>query len=83
MQVLTWPACRNCSVRILKSYLSRAPGGGTTNRWQDVVMIWRQSEVPVIAGLHGEVFGAGLQLALGADIRIASPQTQIAVMEMK
>jgi enoyl-CoA hydratase/carnithine racemase len=37
----------------------------------------------VIAALHGPVFGAGCQLALGADIRIAAPDTQIAVMELK
>jgi len=29
------------------------------------------------------VFGAGCQLALGADIRIAGPDTKIAVMELK
>ncbi|WP_201723330.1 enoyl-CoA hydratase-related protein, partial [Sulfitobacter sp. HI0076] len=27
--------------------------------------------------------GAGMQLALGADIRIAAPETKLAVMEMK
>ena len=61
----------------------RTHGQGTTNRWQEVAMIWRRLEIPVIAALHGEVFGAGLQLALGADIRIACPKAQLAVMEMK
>lgn len=46
-------------------------------------MIWARLEVPVIAALHGVCFGAGMQLALGADIRIAHPDTRLAVMEMK
>lgn len=46
-------------------------------------MVWRRVPVPVIASLHGVVFGAGFQLALGADIRVAHPETQMAVMEMK
>ena len=37
----------------------------------------------MIAALHGVVYGAGMQLALGADIRIAAPGTKLAVMEMK
>lgn len=61
----------------------RTHGNGTTNRWQEAAMIWRRLDVPVIAALHGEVFGAGLQLALGADIRIACPNAKLAVMEMK
>ena len=32
-------------------------------------MVWRRLPVPVIAALHGAVYGAGFQLALGADIR--------------
>ncbi|MGV6850441.1 MAG: crotonase/enoyl-CoA hydratase family protein [Marinibacterium sp.] len=56
---------------------------GDTNRFQEVALIWRRIQVPVIAALQGAVFGAGLQLALGADIRIAAPGAKLAVMEMK
>ena len=56
---------------------------GQSNLFQEVAMIWRKVPVPVIAALNGVVFGAGFQLALGADIRIASPDASLAVMEMK
>jgi len=56
---------------------------GNTNLFQEVAMIWRRLPVPVIAALHGAVYGAGFQLALGADIRIAAPETRLAIMEMK
>jgi enoyl-CoA hydratase/carnithine racemase len=63
--------------------MPRTHGSGTTNQWQEVAMIWARLDIPVIAALHGAVYGAGLQLALGADIRIAAPDTKLAVMEMK
>jgi len=63
--------------------MPRTHGDGTTNQWQEVAMIWHRMEIPVIAALHGAVYGAGIQLALGADIRIAAPDTRMAVMEMK
>lgn len=56
---------------------------GTTNLFQEVAMVWRKLPVPVIAALHGVAYGAGFQLALGADIRIAAPETRLAIMEMK
>ncbi|WP_438991879.1 crotonase/enoyl-CoA hydratase family protein [Lentibacter sp.] len=56
---------------------------GNTNLFQELVMVWRRVPVPVIAALHGAVYGAGFQLALGADIRIAHPDAKLAVMEMK
>lgn len=61
----------------------RSHGDGTTNRWQEAAMVWHRLEMPVIAALHGVCFGAGMQIALGADMRIAAPDTKLAVMEMK
>jgi enoyl-CoA hydratase/carnithine racemase len=63
--------------------MPRSHGDGTTNQWQEVAMIWARMDIPVIAAIHGVCFGAGMQLALGADIRIAAPGTKFAVMEMK
>lgn len=56
---------------------------GDANLVQQVAMVWRDVPVPVIAALQGAVYGGGLQLALGADIRIAGPDAKLAVMEMK
>ncbi len=56
---------------------------GDTNDMQELALVWRRVPVPVIAALQGAVYGGGLQLALGADIRIAAPDTKLAVMEMK
>jgi len=53
------------------------------NLVQEVALVWRRVPVPVIAALQGAVYGGGLQLALGADIRIASPDAKLSVMEMK
>ncbi len=63
--------------------MPRTHGHGTTNQWQEVAMIWHRMDIPVIAAIHGVCFGAGIQLALGCDIRIAAPETRFAVMEMK
>ena len=56
---------------------------GDTNDVQEVAMVWRRVPVPVIAALQGAVYGGGLQLALGADIRIAGPDAKLSLMEMK
>jgi enoyl-CoA hydratase/carnithine racemase len=53
------------------------------NKFQDWSMAWREVPAPVIACIHGNCFGAGIQLALGADLRIATPDAKISVMESK
>lgn len=49
---------------------------------QKAVHVWSLLEVPVIAGVHGVSFGGGLQLALGADIRVMAPDTKVSMMEV-
>jgi len=56
---------------------------GIANRSQYIGWVWRECPVPVIFALHGTVFGAGLQMALGGDIRIAHPDTRMGFLEIK
>ena len=53
------------------------------NKLQKPCVIWRTLKVPVISILEGPVYGAGLQLALGTDIRIASNDAKFSIMEIK
>lgn len=58
-------------------------GNSPANLFQSAAWIWQEVPVPVIASLQGVVFGAGLQVALGADIRFAAPDVQMSIMEIK
>lgn len=53
------------------------------NIFQSAAWVWQEVQVPVIAALQGVVFGAGLQIALGADIRYAAPDVRMSIMEIK
>ncbi len=66
----------------LQKLLSTAKGS-SGNKMQLPCTIWQEIHAPVFAVLDGSVFGAGLQLALGADIRIASKNVQVSIMETK
>ena len=56
---------------------------GISNAAQYVALAWREVPVPVIAAVHGVAFGGGLQVALGADLRLVTADTRMSVMEIK
>jgi enoyl-CoA hydratase/carnithine racemase len=57
--------------------------GAVPNRFQQVAYGWLALPAPVIAAIHGNCLGGGLQIALAADIRIATPDARLSVMEVK
>ncbi len=54
-----------------------------TNICQRAANCWRDLPVPVIAVLHGNCFGGGLQFALACDFRIATAEAKLSVMEIR
>ena len=56
---------------------------GIANLPQYVAWGWREIPVPVIAAVHGVAYGGGFQIALGADMRYATADTRMSVMEIK
>jgi enoyl-CoA hydratase/carnithine racemase len=67
----------------LRQDLLQPPAGRADNRFQRPCTVWSEVPVPVIAAIRGVAFGAGLQLALGADLRIAAPDARLSVMEAR
>ncbi|HUO72106.1 MAG TPA: crotonase/enoyl-CoA hydratase family protein [Solirubrobacteraceae bacterium] len=57
--------------------------GEAPNWFQRAAYDWIRVPVPVIAAIHGNCFGGGLQIALAADIRFAAPDARLSVMEIK
>jgi len=65
------------------SFMLEKAEGSPANRAQRACWIWQEVEVPVIAAVHGVAFGGGLQVALGADLRYATANAELSVMEIR
>jgi len=50
---------------------------------QRAAFVWAQLPVPVIAAVRGNALGGGLQVALGADIRLVTPDATLSVLEIQ
>jgi|SRR5579884_1079800 len=81
-----------CSGLDIAGLMASDPGGDpigerlrepAPNYFQRTGYGWVTLPVPVIAAIHGNCLGGGLQIALGADIRIAAPDARLSVMEVK
>jgi enoyl-CoA hydratase/carnithine racemase len=81
-----------CSGLDVASFMSGEGGTGVllardegrpANLAQRVTYDWSLVPAPVIAAIHGNCFGGGLQIALGVDIRIAAPDAKLSIMEVK
>ncbi|XRQ14439.1 crotonase/enoyl-CoA hydratase family protein [Actinomadura welshii] len=68
--------------RLAHDITAREPGR-ITNLGQQAVHVWREMPQPVIAAVHGHALGGGLQIALGADIRIVAPDAKLSVLEIR
>lgn len=79
---LDWGAFLAMADEAGERLLARDPSS-PANIAQRVGWIWQEVPVPVIASLHGAAIGGGFQIALGADVRIAHPETQLSAMEIK
>jgi enoyl-CoA hydratase/carnithine racemase len=57
--------------------------GRITHLAQQAAHCWSEVEVPVLAAVHGHCLGGGLQIALGADLRIVHPEAKLSVLEIR
>ncbi len=79
---LDFPSFMTGEVKIDAAF-ERQNSEDIANNAQAMAYEWQQLRMPVIAALQGFCYGGGCQLALGADIRIAKPDTRMSIMETK
>jgi enoyl-CoA hydratase/carnithine racemase len=76
-------AFQDTEVGIASPERMRPQGQSPANFYQGAAYVWKELEVPVIAAIEGYCFGAGLQIAAGADIRYAHADARLSIMEIK
>ncbi len=73
-------ALANEGATVLADLASRTHGDA--NLFQQVALQWRDLPMPIIAAIQGNALGGGMQLALGADIRIVAPDARLSIREI-
>lgn len=68
------------SESVQEALARRSPNGA--NQVQQLAWAWRELAVPVIAAVHGHALGGGLNIALGADIRVVSADASLGFVEI-
>jgi enoyl-CoA hydratase/carnithine racemase len=69
---------RNPKNRLMGAWELVRPG---QNFFQKAFLIWKDLPIPVITVIHGNCFGAGMQLALATDMRVCTPDATLSIME--
>ncbi len=76
---LDFASVLNSPARLVTALVPRPWRG--THTFQEACWAWRRLPVPVIAAVQGHCYGGGLQIALAADFRIATPDSEWSVLE--
>lgn len=84
--------CAGLDVASFGAMVGEGEGGGASllerrgesaaNLAQRAAWIWTELPVPVVAAVHGVAYGGGLQIALGADLRLVAPDARLSVREV-
>jgi len=78
---LDFPSFTKEPVKMVRGFLKF--GVKPTNLFQEAAWCWRKLPIPVIAVMHGRCYGGGVQIALGADFRFATPDCEMSILEAK
>jgi len=84
--------CSGLDIPAIMANTGKGGGGGPklsdrtdpdspANFAQRCAWIWQEVPVPVIAAVHGVAYGAGFQIAMGADIRFVAPDARLSLRE--
>ena len=83
LDFMSFQAMAGADSEKLSRSISESDSDSPANFAQQVAYIWQVVPVPVIAAVHGVAYGGGLQVALGADIRLVTQDARLSIMEIK